>query len=118
MHFELETASETTKWYSRDDCSIYISYEKYHDRSETKTDISRGKHAILRIGDALDAEHIQFLCEDAGNNAPEEPGYCYNNDSGDDDGPDVTDWALTDDEKGAFRGWASGTPLGGWGDDT
>ena len=110
--------SETTKWYSRDDCSIYISYEKYHDRSETKTDISRGKHAILRIGDALDAEHIQFLCEDAGNNAPEEPGYCYNNDSGDDDGPDVTDWALTDDEKGAFRGWASGTPLGGWGDDT
>lgn len=30
------------------------------------------------------------------------------------DGPDVTGWALTDDEKVAFKGWATGEPEEGW----
>lgn len=55
--------SETEKRYTRNKYSICVSYETYHDRSETKTDISKGKYAILTIGDDLEEEHIRFLAE-------------------------------------------------------
>lgn len=58
--------SETTEWYSRNEYSICISYERYHDRSETKTDIHRGEYAILTIGDDLKDEHILYLAENHG----------------------------------------------------
>ena len=108
--------SETSKSYCRGDHAIYISYERYHDRSETRTDVSSWREAILRIGDDLQEEQIQFLREVTDNDAQKGLEYYDDGDTGN-DGPNVTGWALTDDEKGAFQGWASGTPLGGWDED-